>query len=239
MGGKTASRLCAYCGAEATTRDHVVARCFLESPFPDNLPTVPCCKKCNVENSRDEEYFRVALAQVGFHPLLQDKLNDNGIVTRSLERRPALDERIVQSLSVGSDGRVYFAPEMDRLEAVSRKIAFGLFCHRYELARLPSIGDFRPVPLSHSEDAMNYVFVMAHTERFMPRRWTHLQRGVFSYMFVRNWVWSNFGRLVCIMKFYETLWAAVICPWPSHRSRVRRRKHEEPGPNPTFFGSQP
>ena len=75
---------------------------------------------------------------------------------------------------------------------------------------------------------MNYVFVMAHDERFMPRRWTHLQKGVFSYMFVRNWVWSDFGNLACIMKFYETLWAAVICPWPSRGPRAQRDKHEEP-----------
>ena len=202
-------------------------RCLLEPEYPDNLPTLPCCQKCNADRSRDEEYFRVALAQVGFHPLLQQKLQPGGIVDRALDRRPALDDRIVQSLGTGSDGRVYFAPEMDRMEAVAQKVAFGLFCHRYKLGKVPEISTFKPAPLAHSEDAMNQIFVMAHNERFTPRRWTHLQKGVFSYMFVRNWVWSDFGKLVCIMKFYETLWAAVICPWPSRGLRSRRRRHED------------
>lgn len=129
---------------------------------------------------------------------------------------------------------------MDRMEAVSRKIAFGLFCHRYKLGKLPNIRDFRAVPLAHSEEAMNYVFVMAHNRRFTPRRWTHLQRRVFCYMFVRNWVWSDFGRLACIMKFYETLWAAVICPWRAHGSRSRRRKHDDLGvPQAKLFDCGP
>ena len=203
-------------------------RCLLEHEYPDNLPTLPCCRACNAERSLDEEYFRVALAQVGFHPLLQEKLSPGGVVDRALERRPTLDDRIVKALYVKSDGGVYSAPEMDRMERVAQKIAFGLFCHRYELGRVPDIGDFKPAPLAHSEDAMNHIFVMAHNERFMPRRWVHLQRGVFSYMFVRNWVWSDFGKLACIMKFYETLWAAVMCPWPSHGSRSHRQKHEDP-----------
>jgi hypothetical protein len=218
------------------TRDHVVPRCLLEPTYPDNLPTVPCCRTCNEERSRDEQYFGIALAQVGFDPLLQAKLVPGGTVDRALERRPALDDRILKSQNVGSDGRVYFAPEMDRMEKVAQKIAFGLYCHRYELGRVPQIEGFRPAPMAHSEESMNHVFVMAHDERFMPRRWTHLQRGVFCYMFVRNWVWSDFGKLACIMKFYETLWAAVICPWPSRGSRAHRRKHEDPpGPQSNLF----
>lgn len=226
--GAQKSKLCAYCGAEATTRDHVVPRCLSEPRYPDNLPTVPCCQPCNAERSLDEEYFRVALAQVGFHAVLQEKLGPGGVVDRALARRPNLGDRILQALSMGRDGRVYFAPEMDRLEKVTQKIAFGLFCHRYRLRAVPYISDFRPAPLAHSEEAMNNIFVMAHNERFMPRRWTHLQPGVFSYMFVRNWVWADLGKLACIMKFYETLWAAVICPWPSRGSRSCRPKHDDP-----------
>lgn len=137
--GRNASRLCIYCGAEGTTRDHVVPRCLLEPKYPDNLPTVPCCKPCNEERSLDEQYFGIALAQVGFHSLLQEKLAPGGIVDRALERRPTLDDRIISSLNVGADGRVYFAPEMDRMEKVALKIAFGLYCRRYELGRVPEM----------------------------------------------------------------------------------------------------
>ena len=46
MGGR-AKRRCAYCSRDATTQDHVLARCFLEKPYPRNLPTLPSCQQCN------------------------------------------------------------------------------------------------------------------------------------------------------------------------------------------------
>ena len=72
---------------------------------------------------------------------------------------------------------------------------------------------------------------LAHTERFQARRWTHVQTlklpgqgrvQVFDYMFVRNWVWRDFGRLFCIMRFHETIWAAVRCPHPPNRKNSKR-----------------
>lgn len=52
-------RICCYCGEWADTVDHVPSKVFLDVPYPDNLPVVPCCRKCNEEFSLDEEYVAV------------------------------------------------------------------------------------------------------------------------------------------------------------------------------------
>ena len=44
----------------------------------------------------------------------------------------------------------------------------------------------------------------------------------FDYMFVRNWAWHDFGHLFCIMRFHETIWAAVRCPHPPNRRNSKR-----------------
>ena len=48
---------CSYCGKKPETRDHVPSKVLLDKPFPENLPIVPACKKCNEDLSLDEEYF--------------------------------------------------------------------------------------------------------------------------------------------------------------------------------------
>ena len=39
---------CAYCGRLADTEDHVPSRCFLDMPYPQDMPVIPCCSKCNL-----------------------------------------------------------------------------------------------------------------------------------------------------------------------------------------------
>ena len=47
---------CIYCGDLATTREHVPSKAFLVEPYPENLPTIPSCFKCNNGFSFDEQY---------------------------------------------------------------------------------------------------------------------------------------------------------------------------------------
>ena len=55
-GDSRLNNYCAYCGGPAETEDHVPSRCFLDKPYPQDLPVIPCCHKCNYEFSKDEEY---------------------------------------------------------------------------------------------------------------------------------------------------------------------------------------
>ena len=47
---------CIFCSSVADTREHIIPRCFLNKPYPNNLPTLPSCRKCNNSFSLDEEY---------------------------------------------------------------------------------------------------------------------------------------------------------------------------------------
>jgi hypothetical protein len=223
---------CVYCPQEATTRDHVIPRCLLERPYPPNLPTVPSCKQCNEGFSGDEEYFLAVMAQTGFEPSLMSKVGEGGVVDRMLTRSAGLDAHFVESSHVAEDGRVFIVPDETRIANVARKVAFGLFCHRYTPDVLPDLHDFLALKPVHNLDNSNFIFVMIHNERFRPRRWKHVQTlisegkrriQVFDYMFVRNQIGTDLGRLFCIMRFHETLWAAVRCPHPSNRKNAKRR----------------
>lgn len=229
-GSKLIAKTCVYCGHQATTDDHVIARCLLEKPFPPNLPTVPSCRPCNEAFGLDEQYFIAVMAKTGFVPSLVEKVEQYGVVDRTLSRNEALDSYFARVTVVGEDGRVSIMPNEVRIANVARKVAFGLYLHRYRPRYSPKIDEFFAIKPKHDREPDNFIVTMAHTERFRPRRWTHFQTlrvagkktQVFDYMFVRNWVYTDFGRLFCIMRFHETIWAAVRCPHPSP-VKVNRR----------------
>jgi hypothetical protein len=52
---------CVYCGGGGETRDHVPSRIFLDEPYPENLPIVAACRRCNAGFSLDEEYLACLL----------------------------------------------------------------------------------------------------------------------------------------------------------------------------------
>lgn len=226
---KKKTKACVYCGSAAGSVDHVIARCLLEKPYPTNLLTVPACEECNRDYGSDEEYFLALMAQTGFVPTLMEKVDESGSVDRMLQHSEGLDTHFQEAMSVDETGRVRIKPNESRVAKVARKVAFGLFLHRYKPRRLPKLQDFFVVKPMHDRDPENFIVALAYTERFQPRRWTHFQevcRGgrtvqVFDYMFVRNRVHLDFGRLFCIMCFHETIWAAVRCPNPSTRRTQR------------------
>jgi hypothetical protein len=57
---------CAYCASTMKpSNDHVPPENLFPRPRRGKLITVPCCRECNVGFSKDDEYFRLALA---LHP---------------------------------------------------------------------------------------------------------------------------------------------------------------------------
>jgi len=204
---------CVYCRSRAETRDHVPPKCLLEKPYPKNLLTVPSCRRCNESFSLDEEYFFVALAQVGFCPTLLSKLEEGDDVDRALNRRAALDERIAQSLTVEEGGSVSFRPELERMAKIVRKIAFGLFIRRYR--RRTNQESFHPIGIYHQNDSMpqSLIAAMYNWPGIRRKRWEIVQDGVFSYLFAKGWMGSD-PPLYCFVEFHKTLLAVVGCPEP-------------------------
>ena len=209
---------CAYCGGRAETRDHVPPKCLLEKPFPKNLLTVPSCRRCNENFSSDEQYFLIALAQVGFCPRLMSKVEEGGDVDRALNRSAALDDRIIRSLVVEEGGAVSFLPELERMAKIVRKIVFGLYIRRYP--RRTNLESFVPIGIYHQSNSIPQPLVAAmyNWPGIRRKNWEVVQTEVFSYLFAKGWMGSD-PPLYCFVEFHNTLLAVVGCPDPRSLSK--------------------
>ena len=213
-GGRDA---CVYCGARATSRDHVPPRFLLEKLLPPDLLTVRSCSDCNQSFSDDEQYLQVVIAQIGHEPQLTAKVEERGVVDRALERAPLLEQRILDSLEVGPDGRVWLVPERERILRVLRKIAYGLFVSRY--GKRARIGAFSALAVyGRGEQIPQSIAAACHywpgTRR---KRWTIVQKGVFSYLFAKGWL-SHDPSLYCLVDLHSTLLGVVACPDPRSKA---------------------
>lgn len=125
---------------------------------------------------------------------------------------------IESALGVDRDGRVFLVPDEDRLGRIARKVAIGLYASRYRRANVPA-DSFR-ARLFHNLAQLypgppDEILLVAHNERFVPKRWQIVQASVFAYVFVR--VGWKPTRLHCLLNFYDTVWAEIECPWPAGR----------------------
>lgn len=116
---------CIYCQSQkGTTRDHVPPKELLRKPYPRNLLTVPSCAECNETYSIDEEYFRLTIVGLLCHRSEAESLFD-GPLSRSMNRRPSLEDLMFGSLLPHADG-VVLDVDYARIYRVGDKIARGL-----------------------------------------------------------------------------------------------------------------
>lgn len=155
---------CIHCGASIdeaqTNRDHVPSKCFLQKPYPDNLPVVEVCERCNEGFSLDEEYLVAFLGAVLSGSTAPDAQTISS-ASRILLNNTALRDRIERSKSAYSqlDGteRLVWLVESERAKNVILKNARG---HAfYEMGEpmldAPSCVQFTPLETltSHQRDA--------------------------------------------------------------------------------------
>ena len=210
------SDTCIYCGGQASEREHVPPRSLLERPFHQNLATLPACSKCNRGFSLDEEYFIVLLSQIGTSRSLQDRIVEGGSVDRALERNHNLDDRITSALYPDEGGRVMIQPEIDRVNRVIRKIILGLYVLRYgQVPPLDSVVGVEAYPYNIDEMRPADAFVATHTERFQPKRWKAVQKGIFSYIFVRTDKSSS--HYCCVVDLHANIWGVGYVPIPKQK----------------------
>lgn len=144
---------CVHCGGATATRDHVPSRVLLDEPYPENLPVVPCCGKCNNALSLDEEYFACLIdCDLTGHTTPVESHRPK--IRRILERAPELTQRIARACTF-ADGRTVFAPESARVRNVVLKLARGHAVHELAVLELeePSHLAMRPMrELTHTEE---------------------------------------------------------------------------------------
>jgi len=116
--------ICAYCGAEPDTRDHVPSKVLLDEPYPPELPVVGACERCNATFSLDEQYLACFLECV-----LAGTAEPSGLqrsnVRRILSESPSLKARIAASQRKNEAGELTWKPEADRVRRIITKLAQG------------------------------------------------------------------------------------------------------------------
>lgn len=123
----TDSRLlgrCIYCGGPGNTREHVPSKVFLDKPYPENLPIVGACLKCNNSLSADEEYVSTFIEVINSTTVEPSEIKRVKI-SDILINKPALKERIKNSMIVDSFGKANFNVESKRMEKIIIKLARG------------------------------------------------------------------------------------------------------------------
>ena len=67
---------CIYCGAMSDTREHCPSKVFLSKPYPNDLPVLPACFKCNNSFSADEMYTEIYIDALKFVSGNSDAMSD-------------------------------------------------------------------------------------------------------------------------------------------------------------------
>jgi hypothetical protein len=132
---------CAYCGEEASTRDHVPTRKLFPTPRPADLITVPSCRACNNDTSPSEEYFvHMILSHVQADTPVARKLREQLFKKKLNSRRGRMIQRMRASMfpapKLSADGTYQgsaSAFEIDRAapESVTTRILRGLYFATY------------------------------------------------------------------------------------------------------------
>ena len=111
---------CYLCGANPSSRDHVPPKVFLDTPYPENMFAVECCKSCNESFSMDEEYV-ACLAEV-----LTCGSSDPEKITRTrISKILTKSERLRSRFLEYGSGNVNI--EYGRVIRVAEKVARGLW----------------------------------------------------------------------------------------------------------------
>lgn len=115
--------MCSYCGDFPDTRDHVPSKILLEEPYPENLPVVPCCNKCNQGFSLDEEYFACAIECI-IQGTTELELLNRPKIKSILSKKEPLKTRIKSSFKTENEIQ-YFQIDLPRFEKIITKLAKG------------------------------------------------------------------------------------------------------------------
>ncbi|GJL75947.1 hypothetical protein [Nitrosomonas sp.] len=153
---------CIHCGEWInnieSNQDHIPTKGLLDEPYPENLPTLKICQRCNSSFSKDEEYLIAFLGTVLSGDTKPDK-QIFGSARRILQHNEKLRKRINCARSEVSRNNgeklLVWEPEHDRIASVILKNARGhLF---YELNDImiekPSSVWVKPLSIMTTEDS--------------------------------------------------------------------------------------
>ena len=138
---------CVFCWSETETRDHIPSRVFLDKPYPENLPVVPACNKCNHSFSLDEEYL-ACLIECAKKGSIDPQFIRRCKIRNILRKKPKLRERLKQAMLSNGDS-ISFSVEDVRVNNVVLKLAKGHSVYEFNEPKLepPSSLTYTPIHL--------------------------------------------------------------------------------------------
>lgn len=188
LGDYRMTGFCPYCADEPTTGDHVPAKVFLDPPYPENLPKVEACLRCNNGSSLDEEYLACLIACV-IGGGIEDGMIGREKIRRILNERPGLRERLRQARGTAS-AETIFSIEADRVRNVVVKLARGHAAFELNEPQLGEPAAVGYVPLHLLDPEQREGFENPPTPRAWPEVGSRaLQRAVVIATFgLTDWV---------------------------------------------------
>jgi hypothetical protein len=181
---------CVFCGGPDETADHVPSRVFLDKPYPENLPCVPACHKCNSGFSLDEEYLACLIGCVKAGSA-DPKAMHRPKVARTLEQKPDLASRILSGRTEGPSGPI-FTPEADRVRNVIVKLARGHAAFEFAATALKEPLHCAIVPLDILTEAQRNAFEKVPTSEIWPevgsRAMSRLLITSEGQLFTEDWI---------------------------------------------------
>ncbi|NQU04775.1 MAG: hypothetical protein HQ568_01680 [Calditrichaeota bacterium] len=187
---------CYFCGAEASSREHVPPKCIFDTSKPhNNLITVPSCDEHNSGLSEDDEYLKwFLLTSAADDSLINSRqfeamirgINERPKLLASLmQKRKYINIKTVSGIDLGF--KPGFVIDWTRVNRIFDKIIKGLFYHHVSNEEQGKF-EVNEVQLSLSIDGLNYgLNINEEMKRgFSMLPLNTIQNGVFSYKFISN-----------------------------------------------------
>lgn len=162
---------CAYCGSFAETEDHVPSKCFLDKPYPPDMPVVPCCKRCNHDFSKDEEYVSCLIDCMKASTSIPSKIQREK-TRESLMHSPKLQARIATQIR-DFGGLTIYDYEKQRFENVIHKLAFGHLAYENDSLSWDSTYSYSMWLLPEMADSQKYLFFEPYEMTLLPEVGSH------------------------------------------------------------------
>lgn len=129
---------CYYCGAPATSREHVPAKIFFPSDRRQNVITVPACSLHNEDTSKDDTYIFTFIASYIYNNEVGQEHSVEKI-KKILDRSPALKTALIEASSPIcaqlQNGDIIETKKIEldrsRFDNEVTKIAKALYFHKY------------------------------------------------------------------------------------------------------------
>ncbi len=137
---------CVNCGGAPETKDHIPSKVFLDKPYPNNLPVVECCRKCNQGFSLDEQYLACFLECVVAGSTDPNSLERESIA-ETLKQTPSLRKAIAKTCTE-TDYGLSWEPAQDRVRSVAMKLARGHVAYELSSPHLDEPEDFFVSPVA-------------------------------------------------------------------------------------------